>query len=108
LHLVIDNYGTHQHPTVRAWLQRQPRFIPHFVPTSSSWLNLIERWFAKLTTKRVRRDSLRSVEDLEKAIAEFLAVWNQHPQPFLWTATLESIKQKLSRCRQTCEASRFR
>jgi transposase len=103
LHLVIDNYGTHQHPTIRAWLQRHPRFIPHFVPTSSSWLNLIERWFAELTTKRVRRDSFHSVEDLQKAIAEFLAVWNEHPKPFVWTATLESIKQKLSRCRQTLE-----
>jgi transposase len=103
LHLVIDNYGTHQHSTVRAWLQRHPRFIPHFVPTSSSWLNLIERWFAELTTKRVRRDSFHSVEDLEKAITEFLAVWNQHPKPFVWTATVESIKQKLSRCRQTLE-----
>ena len=103
LHLVMDNYGTHQHSKVRDWLQRHPRFVCHFVPTSSSWLNLIERWFAELTTKRVRRDSFHSVEDLEKAIAEFLAVWNEHPQPFVWTATVESIKQKLSRCRQTLE-----
>jgi len=103
LHLVMDNYGTHQHPKVRAWLRRHPRFVPHFVPTSSSWLNLIERWFAELTTKRVRRDSFHSVEDLEKAIAEFLAVWNEHPEPFVWTANVESIKQKLSRCRQTLE-----
>jgi transposase len=103
LHLVMDNYGTHQHPKVRGWLQRHPRFVSHFVPTSSSWLNLIERWFAELTTKRVRRGSFHSVEDLEKAIAEFLAVWNEHPQPFVWTATVESIKEKLSRCRQTLE-----
>jgi transposase len=103
LHLVMDNYGTHQHPKVRDWLQRHPRFVSHFVPTSSSWLNLIERWFAELTTKRVRRGSFHSVEDLEKAIAEFLAVWNEHPQPFVWTATVESIKEKLSRCRQTLE-----
>jgi transposase len=103
LHLVMDNYGTHQHAKVRDWLQRHPRFISHFVPTSSSRLNLIERWFAELTTKRVRRGSFHSVEDLEKAIAEFLAVWNEHPQPFLWTATVESIKEKLSRCRQTLE-----
>lgn len=103
LHLVMDNYGTHKHPNVRAWLQRHPRFIPHFVPTSSSWLNLIERWFAELTTKRVRRGSFHSVEDLEKAITEFLAAWNAHPQPFVWTATVESIKEKLSRCRQTLE-----
>jgi len=103
LHLVMDNYGTHQHPKVRDWLQRHPRFVSHFVPTSSSWLNLIERWFAELTTKRVRRDSFHSVQDLEKAIAEFLAVWNENPQPFVWTATVESIKEKLSRCRQTLE-----
>jgi transposase len=103
LHLVMDNYGTHQHPKVRDWLQRHPRFVSHFVPTSSSWLNLIERWFAELTTKRVRRDSFHSVHDLEKAITEFLAVWNEHPQPFVWTATVESIKEKLSRCRQTLE-----
>lgn len=103
LHLVLDNYGTHQHPKVRAWLGRHPRFLAHFVPTSSSWLNLIERWFGELTSKRVRRDSFHSVQDLEKAIAEFLAAWNEHPQPFLWTATVESIAEKLSRCRQTLE-----
>jgi transposase len=103
LHLVMDNYGTHQQPKVRAWLEQHPRFVPHFVPTSSSWLNLIERWFAELTNKRVRRGSFHSVEDLEKAITEFLAVWNEHPRPFVWTATVESIKQKLSRCRQTLE-----
>jgi transposase len=103
LHLVLDNYGTHQHPKVRAWLQRHPRFVPHFVPTSSSWLNLIERWFGELTTKRVRRGSFYSVEDLENAISEFLAGWNEHPQPFVWTATVASIKGKLSRCRQTLE-----
>lgn len=103
LHLVMDNYGTHKHPKVRAWLPRHPRFVPHFVPTSSSWLNLIERWFGELTTQRVRRGSFYSVEDLENAISEFLAVWNEHPKPFVWTATVASIKGKLSRCRQTLE-----
>lgn len=103
LHLVMDNYGTHQHASVRSWLKRHRRFVLHFVPTSSSWLNLIERWFGELTSKRVRRGSFHSVEDLEKAITEFLAVWNEHPKPFVWTATVESIKQKLSRCRQTLE-----
>jgi transposase/transcriptional regulator with XRE-family HTH domain len=103
LHLVMDNYGTHQQPKVRAWLERHPRFVPHFVPTSSSWLNLIERWFGELTSKRVRRGSFRSVEELEKAIREFLTVWNEHPKPFVWTATVESIKAKLARCRQTLE-----
>jgi len=103
LHLVMDNYGTHKHPRVQAWLKRNPRFIPHFVPTSSSWLNLVERWFGELTSKRVRRGSFSSVEDLQKAIAEFLAAWNEDPKPFVWTATVESIQLKLARCRQTLE-----
>ncbi len=103
LHLVIDNYGTHTHEKVRAWLKRHPRFVLHFVPTSSSWLNLVERWLGELTSKRIRRGSFCSVEDLEKAIAEFLAAWNANPRPFVWTATVESIVDKLSRCRQTLE-----
>jgi transposase len=103
LHLVMDNYGTHKHPRVQAWLKRHPRFVPHFVPTSSSWLNLVERWFGELTSKRIRRGSFGSVEDLEKAIEEFLAVWNQNPKPFVWTATVQSILEKLSHCRQTLE-----
>jgi transposase len=103
LHLVMDNYGTHKHPNVQAWLKRHPRFIPHFVPTSSSWLNLIERWFRELTTQSVRRGSFTSVEALENAIHEFLAAWNENPNPFVWTAAVESIQEKLSRCRQTLE-----
>jgi len=106
LHLVMDNYGTHKHPQVQAWLKRHSRFISHFVPTSSSWLNLVERWFGELTSKRIRRGSFRSVEDLEKAIAEFLSAWNQNPKPFVWTATVASIVEKLSRCRQTLEKIR--
>jgi len=103
LHLVMDNYGTHKHPRVQAWLKRHPRFIPHFVPTSSSWLNLVERWFGELTAKRVRRGSFYSVQDLESAIREFLEAWNENPKPFIWTATVDSIQQKLNRCRQTLE-----
>ena len=103
LHLVMDNYGTHKHPRVKAWLKRNPRFIPHFVPTSSSWLNLVERWFGELTSKRVRRGAFSSVEELQNAIAEFLAAWNASPKPFVWTATVESIQHKLARCRQTLE-----
>ena len=103
LHLVMDNYGTHKHPNVQAWLKRHPRFIPHFVPTSSSWLNLVERWFGELTAKAVRRGSFASVADLESAIAGFLEAWNENPTPFLWTATVESIQAKLARCRQTLE-----
>jgi transposase len=75
----------------------------YFVPTSSSWLNLVERWFGELTSKRVRRGSFSSVENLENAIAEFLAAWNENPRPFVWTATVQLIQEKLSRCRQTLE-----
>ena len=103
LHLVIDNYGTHKHENVRNWLKRHPRFVLHFVPTSSSWLNLVERWFGQLDQKAIRRGVFRSVEDLEAAIDAFLTAWNQDPKPFVWTATVESILEKLSRCRQTLE-----
>jgi len=103
LHLVMDNYGTHGTPEVKAWLKRHPRFVVHYVPTSCSWLNLIERWFAELTNKRIRRGSFFSVGELETAIAEFLSAWNEKPKPFVWTATVESILAKLSRCRQTLE-----
>jgi transposase len=103
LHLVMDNYGTHGTPEVKDWLSRHPRFHVHYVPTSSSWLNLIERWFGELTRKRIRRDSFLSVDDLIAAITDFLAVWNKKPRPFVWTATVESIVAKLARCRQTLE-----
>jgi len=103
LHVVMDNYGTHKHPKVQHWLKRHPRFIPHFVPTSSSWLNLVERWFGELTGKRIRRGVFVSVADLQQAIGEFLAAWNNEPKPFVWTATVESILEKLSRCKQTLE-----
>lgn len=103
LHLVMDNYGTHGHANVKAWLDKHPRFVIHYVPTGCSWLNLIERWFAELTNQRIRRDSFLSVDDLIAAIEEFLAAWNQNPKPFVWTATLDSIVAKLARCRQTLE-----
>ncbi len=103
LHLVMDNYGTHKKQEVRAWLKRHPRFVLHFVPTSSSWLNLVERWFGELSSQCIRRGAFFSVEDLKKAIREFLDAWNEHPKPFVWTATVESITGKLSRCRQTLE-----
>ena len=103
LHLIVDNYGTHKHANVRAWLKRHPRFVLHFVPTSSSWLNLVERWFAVLDDKAIRRGVFRSVEDLKAAIQAFLTVWNRDPKPFVWTASLESITEKLTRCRQTLE-----
>lgn len=103
LHLVMDNYGTHKHPRVQSWLQRHPRFVPHFIPTSSSWLNLVERWFGELTGKRIRRGTFVSIADLIAAIEEYLAAWNSNPNPFVWTATVESIIEKLSSCKQTLE-----
>src|SRR5260370_19330876 len=103
LHLVIYNYGTHGTVEVKAWLQKHARVVIHYVPTSFSWLNLIERWFAELTNKRIRRDSFLSVADLTAAIEDFLAAWNTSPKPFVWTATVDSILAKLARCRQTLE-----
>jgi len=103
LHLIMDNYGTHKHEKVRAWLKRHPRFVLHFVPTSSSWLNLVERWFGELDDKAIRRGVFRSVEDLKTSIEDFLTAWNKNPKPYVWTATVESITEKLSRCRRTLE-----
>jgi transposase len=103
LHLVMDNYGTHKEPHVQAWLKKHPRFVCHFVPTSSSWLNLVERWFRELTDKAVRRGSFASVPDLQQAIEEFLNVWNDNPRPFIWTATVEDIVKKIARARAKME-----
>lgn len=103
LHIVMDNYGTHGTAEVKTWLRKHRRFVIHYVPTSCSWLNLIERWFAELTNKRIRRDSFFSVADLIAAINQFLAAWNENPKPFVWTATVDSIVAKLARCRQTLE-----
>ena len=105
LHLVLDNYGTHKTPEVQAWLKRHRRFVPHFIPTSSSWLNLVERWFGELTRKAVRRGVFFSVPDLVQAIEAFLAAWNADPQPFVWTAKLEEILQKIERARAKLESS---
>ena len=103
LHLIMDNYGTHKHAKVKAWLRRHPRFVPHFVPTSFSWMNLVERWFGHLDNKAIRRGVFLSVADLQASIQAFLRAWNQHPKPFVWTATVESIQEKLTRCRRTLE-----
>ena len=103
LHLIMDNYGTHKHENVRAWFNRHPRFVPHFVPTSSSWLNLVERWFGELSEKAIRRGAFGSVKDLQACIDAFLTAWNTDPKPFVWMATVDSIVEKLSRCRRTLE-----
>ena len=99
LHLVMDNYGTHKEPHVQAWLKKHPRFVCHFVPTSSSWLNLVERWFRELTDKAIRRGSFVSVPDLKHAIEEFMRAWNQNPKPFVWTASVGKIIEKIERAR---------
>ncbi len=103
LHLVMDNYGTHKAPHVQAWLKKHPRFVCHFVPTSSSWLNLVERWFRELTDKAIRRGSFVSVPDLKQAIEGFMQAWNEKPKPFIWTATLADIVQKIDRARTKME-----
>ena len=103
LHLVMDNYGTHKEPHVQAWLKKHPRFVCHFVPTSSSWLNLVERWFRELTEKAIRRGSFASVPDLKQAIEEFMQAWNRDPKPFIWSATVEDVIKKIDRARVKME-----
>jgi transposase len=103
LHLIVDNYGTHKHENVRNWLAKHRRFKLHFTPTSSSWLNLVERWFGKLTDKRIRRGTFYSVDELEQAILEYLDENNKNPKPFVWTATVEQILAKVSRCKAILE-----
>lgn len=99
LHLIVDNYATHKHPKVQAWLKRHPRFHVHFIPTSSSWLNMVERWFRDLTQERIRRGTFRSAKELEAAILAYIEEHNGNPQPFVWTATPERIVEKFRRAR---------
>jgi transposase len=99
VHLIVDNYGTHKHPNVQAWLAEHPRFSLHFIPTSSSWLNLVERWFRELTDKRIRRGSFTSVADLIAAIEDYIAHHNDDPKPYKWTKTTEEIIEKVRRGR---------
>jgi transposase len=103
VHLILDNYATHKHPDVQRWLGRHKRFHVHFTPTSSSWLNLVERWFRELTDKALRRGSFNSVPALIAAIEEYLDAHNHDPKPFVWTATAESILEKVRRGRVTLE-----
>jgi transposase len=105
LHLIVDNYGTHKHKRVRDWLSRHPRFHLHFTPTSSSWLNLVERWLRELTVKRLRRGSFENVAELVRAIQDYIAENNQNPRIFTWTATAESIMRKIAKCKETLDAA---
>ena len=99
LHLIVDNYATHKHKAVKRWLQRHKRIHIHFTPTSASWLNMVERFFRDLTDKRIRRGVFRSVGELNAAIDDYLAVHNQDPKPFIWTAKASDILEKVKRGR---------
>ena len=99
LHLIVDNYGTHKHSRVQSWLKRHPRFQLHFIPTSSSWLNMVERWFSDITSKRIRRGSFKNLKELIMVIKQYIESHNQNPKAFVWTASVESIMRKISKCK---------
>lgn len=104
VHLILDNYGTHKTAAIRTWLAKRPRFHLHFTPTSASWINLVERWFAALTEKQIRRGVHRSVHQLEAAIKSYLALTNASPRPFIWTKTADEILSSVARfCQRTSE-----
>ena len=100
LHLIVDNYATHKHPVVKAWLEKHPRFVMHFTPTSASWLNMVERFFRDITTERLRRGVFTSVPDLISAINEYVGHHNIEPKPFIWTAKAKDILQKVIRANE--------
>ena len=97
VHLVLDNYATHKTPEIGRWLLRHPRFHLHFTPTSGSWLNMVERWFGELTTKKIKRGAHTSVKALEKDIREWIAHWNENPRPYVWVKTADQILASLAR-----------
>jgi transposase len=96
LHLVLDNYATHKTPAIKDWLLKHPRFHLHFTPTSSSWMNLVERWFAELTNRKLRRSAHRSVTELETDIRKWINEWNKNPKPFVWTKSADEILETLA------------
>jgi transposase len=104
LHLILDNYATHNHPDVKTWLAKHPRFTFHFVPTSSSWLNMVERWLSQITQKRIRRGVFPSVPDLINAINQYIESTNANPKPFVWTATVEAILSKVNKANEVLDA----
>ena len=103
LHIILDNYATHKHPKVQKWLTRHPRFHLHFTPTSSSWLNMVERFFRDLTQNSLRRGVFRDVEDLITAIGNCIDKHNEEPKPFIWTAKAADILQKVTRARKVLD-----
>jgi len=104
LHLIVDNYGTHKHPRVKSWLRRHPRFHLHFTPTSSSWLNLVERWFRDLTQQRIRRGSFQALKELITTIEDYIENHNQKPQVFVWSAPVERILSMIAKCKEALDA----
>jgi transposase len=100
LHLIVDNYATHKSPPVKRWLKQHPRFHFHFIPTSSSWLNLVERWFGEITRKRIRRGTFQSVPELIEAIEAYLTEHNRNPKAFVWTKSADAILAKIARCKE--------
>jgi transposase len=100
VHLIADNYGTHKTALIQKWFAKRPRFHVHFTPTYGSWINLVERWFAELTNKRIRRGVFRSVKELESAIREYISVYNEAPKPFVWTRTADQILDSIARYAQ--------
>lgn len=100
LHLIVDTYGTHKHPRVKSWIQRHPRFHLHFTPTSSSWLNMLERWFCEITQKRIRRGTFKNVATLVRAIKEYIENHNQNPHIFVWSASVQRIQNKIAKCKE--------
>ena len=97
IHCIADNYATHKHPSIKAWLARHSCFHLHFIPTSSSWLNLVEHWFGKITAERIRRGVFKSVAELTTAIGDYIAHNNAHPKPFIWTKSAHDIILKVNR-----------
>ena len=104
LHVIVDNYATHKHATVQEWLTRHPRVFLHFTPTSASWLNLVERFFSELTQRRLKRGVVHAVKELEDAIYAYLAHRNANPTPYTWTASVQTIVDKVKRANDTLEA----
>jgi len=104
LHLIVDNYATHKTPAVNRWLKAHPRFHLHFIPTSASWLNMVERFFAEITRKRIRRGIFKSVVELKEAIMEYLENHNADPKPFVWTKSAGQILEKVARAKQALES----
>src|SRR5258708_20104131 len=103
LHLIVDNYGTHKQPRVQSWLKRHPRFHLHFIPTSSSWLNMVERWFREITDKRIRRGSLKNVPGWFAATNRCITTPNQNPKVFVWSASVDKIMNKIAKCKEALE-----